>query len=337
MRRKERQTGPGRLALVPLVVVLGAPLTARAQEPRAAIEVTSDPAGTGDVARDTIPSRLAAALTDRLTEEGFHVVARDAEPDVVVSLSVGAPDCVLRATRPTVTVERRVLGCGVVVADDQLELVQKAAELARSAYRREEPVPPPGVDARPMRPAAAAVPPVSPTPPVLSAVAPSATAPATWEVSTGLDLQIRAGRLDPAARLGSRVRLDADWALHLTTGLSRATSGPAVGSSLAITEGTMLAGVARRIHDGERVRIEAAVFAGALVHHFDDGADSGTRLDPVGALALTGTVRLSRHLGVQVRLAPGMSRTEYRHVAGNVVVWQGGRPRLDAGIGVVFH
>lgn len=321
--------------MVPLVFVLAAPSAARGREPRTAIEVSSVSPPEGDIVGETILSRLAETLTERLTQEGFQVVARDAAPDLVVSVSVGVPDCLLRATLPRESVERRVLGCGVLLADDQLELVHKATELVRAAYRREEVAPPapPDVspDVSPRRPAAAA------PPPLLRAVASPPLPPTAWEISTGLDLQVRADRLDPVARVGGRLRLNADWALHVTTGLSRPTSDPVARQPLEVTEGTMLAGLGRRIHDGERLRIEGIASLGALVHHFDDGSDTGTRFDLLAALALTGTVRLSRHLGVEVRLAPGMSGTEYRHVAGNVVIWQGARQRLDAGLGVVFH
>lgn len=141
MRRNELRVGRWRFALVPLIFVLGAPATARGREPRAAVEVTSDVEWEGNAASEAILSRLARTVTERLTQEGFQVVARDAEPSIVVSLSIGVPDCVLRATLQTESVARRVLGCGVVLADDQLELAQKATELVRTVYRREEVAP----------------------------------------------------------------------------------------------------------------------------------------------------------------------------------------------------
>lgn len=152
MHQYERRVGPWRLALVPLVFVLGAPVAARGREPRAAIEVSSEAAFEGNVASETIVSRLVETLTERLTQEGFHVVARVADPDIVVSLSVAVPDCVLRATLPTESVARRVHGCGVVLADERLELVQKATELVRSAYRREEVAPAARADVNPLQP-----------------------------------------------------------------------------------------------------------------------------------------------------------------------------------------
>ncbi len=103
-----------------------------------------------------------------------------------------------------------------------------------------------------------------------------------------------------------------------------------------VNEADLLVGYGCSLVDGKRVRLEATASAGALAHHFTDGDGSGTRFDVVAALDLTGTVRVSRRLGVDLRVAPGASRTRYRHLSGNDLIWDGSWWRVEAGIGLVL-
>jgi len=323
-----------------LLLLLAAPAEARAREPRAALDVRVGAEAAGG---DAAAARLSEMLAARLQQEGFQVVPVDGEPDVVVSLSLDGADCLLRATLPTGSATRTVPACGAVLADDQLELVQKASELVRRAYRGAEAAPPPRDEAAvstatvtATTPAATPTPTPTPTATPTSAAVVAMVGPATdhraaFEVSTGVGLRIRAGRVDPIARLGAQLGPGDGWSLHAGSAVSETSD-----DLVTITEGDLMIGVGRRLHDG-RFRLEAAAAAGALVHHFSAVEGSGTRLDPLGEVAVAGSTRLARHVGLEVRIAPGLSRTEYTHLAGNTVAWSGSRLRVDAGVALILY
>jgi hypothetical protein len=287
-------------------------------------------------------------LTARLSQEGFSVVSVERAPDVVLRLSFSDPGWIVRATFATETLTRVVPACGIRSAEDQLEIVQKATELVRRAHfrlleagRDTAPVPPPA----PPAPPAPVVPPAvasSPSPPaqaasqhlVVAAAIPSPAPASAWapEISPGLDLLIRGLHVDPLVRVGGRLRLGPRVGALLTTGVSGAGAG-----AITVVEGQVLAGFGYRDSLGERLRIEAAVEGGLLLHHYSTKLDSGDRFDPLLVVAFTGGLALSRRIGLELRLAPGVARTEYAQLIGNDVAWSRSRFRLEAGIGMVVR
>jgi hypothetical protein len=52
-------------------------------------------------------------------------------------------------------------------------------------------------------------------------------------------------------------------------------------------------------------------------------------------IAFTGDVELWRHLGIELRIAPGLSNTRYTQAMGAEAVWSRSRFRIEAGIGLV--
>jgi hypothetical protein len=255
---------------------------------------------------------------------------------------------VIRATLATETLTREVPRCGIRAAEDQLEIVQKATELVRRAHFRlleAESVPmPPPLPAPPTSPAS----PVPPTPPRSSSPAAQTTSPplvvaaaisspaayAAWapEVSAGLDLLIRGTHVDPVIRVGGRLSLDPRIGALLTTGVSAASAG-----AIDVIEGQVLSGFGYRASLGGRLRVEAAVEGGVLLHHYSTKLESGDRFDPLGVVAFTGGLALSRRVGLELRLASGVARTEYAQLIGNDVAWSRGRFRVEAGVGLVVR
>ena len=121
-----------------LALVLLAPLTAAAESgeadaSRVSVQIETASASPGDA----VPlGRLREQLEARLLQEGFAVVPDGAGTDIALRLSPRGLGWWLRAVLPAETLEREVVDCGVQRAEERLELVQKATELARKALLR---------------------------------------------------------------------------------------------------------------------------------------------------------------------------------------------------------
>ena len=260
------------------------------------------------------------------------MVVPDAAHDIALALAFGERGGTIRAALPAETLEREVPRCGISLAEDQLEIVQKATELVRKAVLRanETPFQPPApghaANVAEDHPAVATItgrPEYTPTPSGAGEI----------EISSGFDLLIRGGHADPMGRLGGRLGLTRRLGVHLTTGLSGASEG-----GLEVLEGQVLVGLGYRFLERGRLSVEGVAAAGLLLHHYASAVEAGDRIDELALLAFTGSVRLSRHAGLELRLAPGLSQTEYVQVAGNgAASWTRSRFRIEAGVGLVFQ
>jgi hypothetical protein len=334
----------GRIGALMACLLLTAPVAAAAGAGRVSIEVSAREA---DAADALALVRVKQLLTARLAQEGFAVVPVEGAHDVGLSLSFGGAGWAIRATIPTETLARDVSECGILQAEDQLEIVQKATELVRKALLRvtEAAAAAPSPPSPP--PPTAPPPQTEPPPPAATqtmgvtmvakrpAAASSPAAPGSSteiEVSTGIDLLIRALDVDPMARIGGRLSLGPRLGVHLTTGLSDSSAG-----QLEVLEGQALVGLGYRLIDTGRLRLEAAVMGGLLVHHYASALDSGNRTDELGLMAFTGDVRVWRHVGLELRVAPGLSETEYTQLAGDAVTWSRSRFRIEAGAGLILY
>jgi hypothetical protein len=317
---------------------LAASRAVAAPERRVALDLSSVVENAQDAGQlQLLGERLAA----RLSQEGFAVVSGDDQPDISLSLSFGDPGWVIRATFDTEILTRAVPRCGIRAAEDQLEIVQKATELVRRAHFRlleaeSEPMPPPLPALPPLPAPPRSPPPAAQTaaPSLVVAAALSSRAPAAWapEVSAGLDLLVRGAHVDPLLRVGGRLSLDPRIGALLTTGVSAASAG-----AIDVLEGQILAGFGYRESLGKRLRVEAAVEGGVLLHHYSTKLESGDRFDPLGVVAFTGGLALSRRVGFELRLASGVARTEYAQLIGNDVAWSRSRFRVEAGVGLVVR
>lgn len=149
----------------------------------------------------------------------------------------------------------------------------------------------------------------------------------------GIDLLIRGDYADSMARLGGRLGLGPHLGLHLVTGLSSPGDEP-----VYVLEWQTLIGLGYRIPLRDRLWVEAAAEGGLLLHRYViQQYEAGNRVDPLAMIAATGGVGISRHLGIELRFAAGLSRTEYTQVIGGTPVWTRSRFRTEAGIGIVFR
>jgi hypothetical protein len=133
-------------------------------------------------------------------------------------------------------------------------------------------------------------------------------------------------------RVGGRLSLDPRIGALLTTGVSAANAG-----AIDVLEGQVLAGFGYRGSFGKRLGVEAAVEGGVLLHHYSTKLESGDRFDPLAVVAFTGGLAVSRRVGLELRLASGVSRTEYAQLIGNDVAWSRSRFRVEAGVGLVVR
>jgi hypothetical protein len=326
-------------------LLLSSLITAPVEEVRPP-QVSVDLSALQDDAATAGPAaRLDELLTARMKEEGFVVVPVEREHDVVVSMRPRDRGWLIRATLPSETVERTVPECGIASAEDRLEIVQKATELVRATWLRgrnvasaEEPNAAATDDAtapsdrRPAATLGQAMDPELPRLPARTVLPGPPPPPSPFEASAGLDAVLRGSHVDPMVRVAGRLALRARFGLHLIAGASRSTD-----NVLEVDEGQLLVGIGRRIPWNDHLRLEATAAAGALLHHYTPAAGSGNRLDPMALLVLTADFRATRHVRLQVRLAPGQSLTEYDHVYGSTPSWSRSRFRIEAGLGLVFE
>jgi hypothetical protein len=314
----------------------------QARPPQVSVDLTAleDDADTAEPA-----ARLDELLTARMKEEGFVVVPVEREHDVVVSMRPRDRGWLIRATLSSETVERAVPECGIESAEDRLEIVQKATELVRASWLRgktvaaAEPEAAAASDDAPSpsrrRPAATlgqALDPESPRQPSRTVLPAPPRPPSAFEASAGIDALLRGNHVDPLARVAGRLAVGRGFGVHVIAGASRSNDG-----LLQVDEGQLLVGIGRRFRPNPRVRLEAGAAAGGLLHHYAPALDSGTRLDPMALVVLTADFRATSTLHLQVRLAPGLSRTEYDHVYGDTPAWSRSRFRIESGLGVVFQ
>jgi hypothetical protein len=311
---------------LPLVLVLGWPApgtTGPSEAFRVSVEIelpSQAPANVG-------PSdRLRAQLTARLLQDGFVVVPSEAEAEVGLRLWFRDPGWTIQARLAAETLARELTDCGILRSEEQLEIVQKATELVRRAQLRA------------LSEAVRAAPPTRP-----SAVdsgllvsrevvsTPETVRPIGIEGTTGIDLLIRGDHADSMARLGGRLGLGPHLGLHLVTGLSAPGDEP-----VYVLEWQTLIGFGYRIPANDRLSFEATAEGGLLLHHYRlQLLDAGNRVDPLAMIAFTGDVELWRHLGIELRIAPGLSNTRYTQALGAEAVWSRSRFRIEAGIGLV--
>jgi hypothetical protein len=257
----------------------------------------------------------------RLAQEGFAVVARPAEPAILIRLHV-LPDRVVIEDAAAPAARRRE----VMTADEpvreltHLEIAQKIVELARASRAQ---LPPP-------RPAPVVV--------VTAPPAPGAARPWDWELAGEGGGLVRAGGAD--AQFGLDLR--AGPALGFGARAS-AMFTPAGGGGVTAREGQLLLGAGHRMRLADRVELEVALLAGGLLHRYalaDAAAasPSGTRLDLLGSLPVMVSVwGRQRSLALALRVAPGFSGRGREHTVDGQALWRRGALRLEVGAGIVWR
>ena len=257
----------------------------------------------------------------RLAQEGFAVVARPAEPAILIRLRVLADRVVIEDAAAPSARRREVMTVDEPVRElTHLEIAQKIVELARAS--------------------GALLPPPRPVPPaviVLQAPAPPARA-WEWELGGGGGGLVRAGGADAQVGLDARVGRPLGFGLRAAAIFTAASAG-----AVAAREGQLQVGVGHRLRVAGAVELEVALLAGGLIHHYTladatAASPSGTRPDVLASLPLIASVWGWQHaLGLAVRVAPGLCGRSREHTVDGQPLWQRGALRLEIGAGIVWR
>ncbi|HLK90664.1 MAG TPA: hypothetical protein VKZ18_12255 [Polyangia bacterium] len=335
-----------------LLVLCALPAAALARTPRISVEVA---APGEERASPQELARLREALIARLDEEGFEVVAAGGSPDVALGLMFRGGGWFIRATSAGETLEREA-ACGIRLADDRLEVVQKATELARKAQlRAANAEAPPAAEAvrAPAAPATSAPAAAAPTAAAPSAAAPSAEPsvpivrqrdagpppppPASEsprgprELSAGIDALVRGPNLDALARLGGRLALEPRIGLRLDLGLTYSDQ------EFRLFEEQALVGVGYRLALRFDASVELAAMGGLLLHEYrlEGGSGWSTASDALAEAVVIAGRRISDGARLELRAAAGW-RTGNVHPIDYTPYWSAEQLRVEVGVGVSF-
>lgn len=285
-------------------------------------------------------AHLRELLGARLVQEGFGVVSVEQAPGLMVSVEPANGGCLIRAKLAAKTLERRVPECAIELAEDQLEIVQKATELVRAAEFRIASLATPltrttaaasvAQSSDREEPVLTSAPPLA-SPPRSGLASPGERGHGRPELSAGLGALIRSPHVDPFLRVGAALALRPWLGLETSSGVSHSTGG-----QLDVIEAELLVGPDVRWSPGENLRLEAALLGGGLLHHFSPANGSSNRFDPLALATVTGRLALSDGLVGELRVGVGLSRTQYDHVVDNEPVWSRTRFRSEVSLGLLF-
>lgn len=220
---------------------------------------------------------LEKKLVLRLVQDGFAVVASTANPDVRLRLSRAQPGLRLSAHSAVKDAQVEVPVDDGAISGLHLELVQRAAELARTS------APPPVVVEVAPPPAPARPPPWSPG----------------VRLGGALGFVVRQGGTDVAVRAVLRVgRLIGG---ELMVGLI-----PSGSASVAVLEVPVLLAFSLRFELDHGLVLEGAVAGGVLIHSFFPGGAPGVQLAAMGSVPVTLSWFPLAWVGVGVRAAPSV-------------------------------
>jgi len=239
---------------------------------------------------------LEKRLVLRLVQDGFAVVASTASPDVRVAVTRTAAGLHLAAHSRTRDAEVDVPVGTDPTSELHLEVVQRAAELARTCAP-----PPPAIE-----------PPPPPPPPPRKQLG----------VSIG-------GALGVVVRRGSTAAVVTDVAARLVTRYGKLLGAeltiglvPSGTSAVTVFELPVLLGFSVRFELGLGFALEGALSGGVLVHTYilNTPTSAGVYVDAMGSVPITLSYVPLPWLGLGVRIAPGY-------------VWPGNHTPADWGRG----
>ncbi|MBL8915028.1 MAG: hypothetical protein JNM17_30265 [Archangium sp.] len=260
---------------------------------------------------------LEKSATVRLVQDGFAVVTRTANPDVIVRVEVRPEPRVLLLTSrgPGGDATREVPWGSEPLVELHLELVQKLAELTRAV-----------AEAKP-----AVVAPVVEEPPVI--IPPATPREREWRFLLFGGGLLREGGLDPLGLLSAR------WGTRFRVAVEAGLSGM-IRTDLTVFESQLSAGGALAVRLPASLEFEVAALAGVLVHSFVIThrvlfESQGVRANLLLTLPLTLSWSPREFFSVGVRAALGWGQGR-EHVDGTFLYWTRGPIRFDFGVGVTF-
>jgi len=253
---------------------------------------------------------LERAVMMRLVQDGFAVVLPQQTPTVLIQ--VDQEDRALRL------VARGPVGIAIAslrlraqaVAETQLEIAQKAADLARVTTTE--------------------------LPPVVEA---PAAPPASRAVEIGLHLGAwwRAHNLDAAMGVVAQIGVHERWLVQCAAEVARST-----GIGINVVEAQLGCGPGYRLVDVGPFSVRTTILPGVFFHSFslDDrslSARTGVQTDYAIDLAAEAQYRIVDRLVAAVRIEPGMTGHSYAHDALGQQIWRRSMWRLIVGAGIGYQ
>jgi hypothetical protein len=266
---------------------------------------------------------LEQALVMRLLQEGFAIDPLTEEPAIIVAVAGSEDALVLSAKSAYFERSRTIDASGADDAQLQLEVVQKAVELARLAR---EAAPPPAVAA------------VAPPPVVEAAIErrvepQPATRRARWRI--GADVGVRSsGPIE--ASLSARYAIVARLGVMLRASAAKPGDNEAIG----VWEQELVAGASYEWSLSPAMTVDVGIAAGIGRHHFELamplGMRTGTRFDPAVAVPVRIAVQPWHALELSLWGLAHASR-EREHVSGDRILWRRDAVEVGAGAGVAVR
>ena len=267
-------------------------------------------------------SGIEQALVARLVQEGFAVVQLAGAPTIVLTLTARDGELVITAQAKSFDRSRTVDARAGSGSQLQLEVVQKAVELARLA--QESIPPPPRSDSEPV-------------PFELKTDEPTEAPPPEprWLVGVDGGLIARGGGTD--ADLAVRARFSVWRDIGVALLLSGAQSNE---NGVAVRELYALAGISDDWKITRRLRGELSLVGGIRQHHFEStmpiDEPSGDRIDPVVSLRARLAFQPLRVIEVSVWAGVTISKSR-THVLGTDVLWQRDATGIGGGLGAALR
>lgn len=297
-----------RLAVIHAAIELLAEVEAVRVDPDPALAAAPERAVVVQIDDDA--QHHAAPAIAAVVEAGFVVTpaAADAKRRVCIGDDGGVATLAVVATDDA-------CAAGATVTTWVVDL----AEALRDEPDEPEPAPPPAIVApAPIMhaPVDAPPPPKSPPPRAWS-----------WALGVGVGAQGRLRHAEPIALVhGDARHLRGAW---LTARLAVAPSTEAAIADTFVTVGAGYGGSVTR-----RLRLEAAIAGGIVVHGYRVAGDRGARVDPTLELPIAAAIALGSRVELVLAMTTGFSARARRHVRDDDVVWSRDRWRVGGTLGV---
>ena len=265
-------------------------------------------------------AELEQALVMRLLQEGFAIDPLTAQPTIVVAVAGGDHELVLSAKSANFERSRTIDTNGSSGAQLQLELVQKAVELARLAR-----------EAAPPLPAVAALEPRDESTALRDDVVVTPAQPRLprWLLGVGVGVE-STGNLE--ASLHARFAIAGGFGAAV-----RADATQPDEDEISVGEQELLAGGSHEWRFAHAIALDVGLLGGARRHHFELamplGERTGTRFDPALAMPVRISLRPWRTFELALWGIAKLS-TEREHVNGTAVLWHRDAFTAGAGVGV---
>jgi len=263
---------------------------------------------------------LEQALVMRLLQEGFAIDPLTAQPTIVVAVAGGDHELVLSARSANFERSRTIDTSGSSGAQLQLELVQKAVELARLAR-----------EAAPPRPTVAALEPRDESAALRDDVIVTPARPRSprWLLGAGVGVE-STGNIE--ASLQARYTIAGGFGAAV-----RAAATQPDEREISVGEQELLAGGSHEWSFAHATALDVGLLGGVRRHHFELamplGDRTGTRFDPALAVPVRISLRSWRAFELALWGIAKLS-TEREHVNGTTVLWHRDAFTVGAGVGV---